>query len=310
VRPGPTVTNAGGPLAEGRFRGPGAGAPRHVRLLVSYLSIARYASSGQVQRLVTEGASTGAVRRRLERLADPRRRAGGGPLLRRLSYHRPDGRAVAVWALAPCGRILARDLVPGEPPHRQRDVGHRFLEHALLLNDVLLDLVHAAGVPPEPLAALPFRWCCEEGGALRFEMFHRALGIATGAALRPDALVTIPGRRRRLFIEAETGSQSIASRRPAHTGSALGKLERYAAFFQPGGPGAPSWYLRAFPDAFSPRLVFLVHSEERRRRVDEAVGEALRASPPAHFRAAVLTFAGAASAIGAYLAADHPRSHA
>lgn len=101
----------GQPQRRSRVRG-----DRRDRLLVSYLAMARYASCQQVERLWADGAARGTVLRRLERLSDPRRRTGGGPLLRRLAYRRTDGRLVPVWSLAPRGSELARELLPEAPP--------------------------------------------------------------------------------------------------------------------------------------------------------------------------------------------------
>jgi hypothetical protein len=56
--------------------------------------------------------------------------------------------------------------------------------------------------------------------------------------LKPDAIMTIPARRRRLFIEAETGTQSIATAHPDKTGAVLSKLDRYRVYFT---RSATSW---------------------------------------------------------------------
>ena len=94
----------------------------------------------------------------------------------------------------------------------------------------------------------------------------------TRAVLKPDAILEIPGRRRRLFIEAETGTQSIVTAHPDRTGAIVAKLQRYSRFF--GGRSSysgPTWYRDAFPDDLAPRLVFLVHSDQRKERVVKAV---------------------------------------
>lgn len=51
------------------------------------------------------------------------------------------------------------------------------------------------------------------------------------------------------------------------------QLRRYSEFFSTSGVrgGGATWYERAFPDGFEPRLLFLVHSNERRERVRRAV---------------------------------------
>jgi len=70
-----------------------------------------------------------------------------------------------------------------------------------------------------------------------------------------------------------------------------------------------SWYVRAFPDGFTPRLVFVVHSLDRRRRVEHAVKACLDGTTFPEVRARmehrafeviVLTFAEAARRLLGY----------
>jgi hypothetical protein len=52
----------------------------------------------------------------------------------------------------------------------------------------------------------------------------------------------------------------------------VSKPRRYGSYFSSsGGQSNGTWYERAFPDGFEPRLLFLVHSAERRERVRRAV---------------------------------------
>jgi hypothetical protein len=53
--------------------------------------------------------------------------------------------------------------------------------------------------------------------------------------------------------------------------------------------GCGTWYERAFADAYEPRLLFLVHTAERRRKVETAVNHALGRLPPREFRVLVVT---------------------
>ncbi len=111
-----------------------------------------------------------------------------------------------VWALAPYGRSIASKQVPWLRPPAASDIGARFLEHTLVLNDVLATLVAMLRPDPgEPLCDLPFRWLCEDDESLSFRLLHPQTGRWLVSVLRPDAIMTIPARRRRLFIEAETG---------------------------------------------------------------------------------------------------------
>ena len=246
------------------------------RLLISYLAIARYASTPQVQRLVAEARDVSIVNRRLRRLSAAVNRPGESPPVRRLEFKRAEGTAVAVWALTHYGRAIAEDAVPYLRPPGRVDVGAQFLLHTLMLNDVLVDLVLALrGSEESPLAELPFRWLCENDEQLEFSIFRRDVGEARSSVLKPDAILELPGARRRVFVEAETGAHSIATADPTKYGAVLRKLERYTRFItglRPGG-GPTTFYEAAFPDGFAPEVVFLVHSEGRKAKVEGAIRE-------------------------------------
>jgi len=271
------------------------------RALLTYVGIARYASADHVHRLIAPGHSKKLVYRRLAKLCLPGGRIGQGACLRRLQYRRAEGTGVPVWALTPYGRSLVAPLVPWLPPPAAHDVGHRFLEHTLLLNDVLLWLVLALRRSEmAPLAELPFRWLAEGDEALQFRALGRHLGESFQAVLKPDAILEIPGSRRRVFVEAETGTQSIVTSHPERTGAVIAKLQRYQEFFTVRSDDLDAtWYRRAFRDDLAPRLLFLVHSPERRQRVEKAVKAAL----PTHalsFKVLVFTFDEAAGKLLSY----------
>ena len=274
------------------------------RALLAYVGIARYASADQVHRLIAPDRSKKLVYRRLAKLCLPGGRPGEGACLRRLHYRRYEGTSVPVWALTPYGRSL---VTPGLPwlPAPASDVGARFLEHTLLLNDVLLELVLSLRRSETALLAeLPFRWRAENDEVLQFRAFGHHLGESHQAVLKPDAILEVPGRGRRLFIEAETGTQSIVTAHPERTGAIVSKVRRYRQYFDVlSDDRKASWYVRAFPDGFAPRLVFVVHSLDRRRRVEQAVKACLDGTSFPEVRARmehrafeviVLTFAEAA----------------
>jgi hypothetical protein len=120
--------------------------------------------------------------------------------------------------------------------------------------------------------------------------------------LKPDAILEVPGRERRMFLEAETGAHSIASANPSVHGAVLHKLQRYAHFFTAmAGDGPATYYVRAFPDGLFPVLVFLVHSPERKRRVEKAAKDWLGAQRANSFRVRVLTFEEAAGVLAAFI---------
>jgi hypothetical protein len=68
-----------------------------------------------------------------------------------------------------------------------------------------------------------------------------------------------------------------------------------------GGDGAVTYYGRAFRDELFPVLVFLVHSADRKKRVEKATKEWLGAQPSASFRVRVLAFDEAAGALAAFI---------
>ncbi len=262
------------------------------RLLLAFLGIARYSSRLQLQRLVADDRDRSIVYRRLRKLCSRGDGPGEDAYLRRLEFRRPEGTAVPVWTLSPFGRAVAEASVPYLRAPASQDVSHQFLEHTLLLNDVLLGLVLALRASPDAsLAELPFRWLCENDDVLEFQALQRQTGTLGKAVLKPDAILEIPGHRRRLFLEAETGAHSIATANPQAHGAVLQKLQRYTQYFAAlAGDGPATWYARAFTDGFFPVLVFLVHSVARRKRVERAVTETLGEHRDGRFRVRVLTF--------------------
>jgi hypothetical protein len=273
------------------------------RALLAYVAVARYASAEQVHRLLFDGSSKKQTYRRLAKLCQPGGRLGEGACLRRLQYRRVDGTPVPVWALAPFGRAVAEREVPWLGAPAATDIGARFLEHTLMLNDVLAGLIlRLRSSATARLPDLPLRWHAENDDALSFHVLDPRTREWQRAALKPDAVVDVPARRRRLFIEAETGTQSIATANPERTGAVLAKLARYRTFFTAPADGSSStWYQRAFVDGCEPRLVFLVHSDRRRHKVEGAVQSALGRLPPREFKVLVLTFEEAPRALAPYV---------
>jgi len=270
------------------------------RILISYLAIARYASTLQLHRLVADGCDISIMYRRLRRLSAEVNRPTESPPVRRLGYKRSEGTAVAVWTLTQYGRALAEDAVPYLRPPGKADVSAQFLLHTLMLNEVLVDLVLALRRSPEsPLAELPFRWLCENDELLEFGIFRQDLGQTRTSVLKPDAILELPGPRRRLFVEAETGAHSIATANPLSHGAILKKLERYARFIAGLSPssGPTTFYEAAFPDGFAPELVLFVHSDGRKAKVEAAIREWSRGRGLDDLTVRVLTFRNAPAEI-------------
>jgi len=273
------------------------------KALLSYVGIARYATADQVHRLFFEGRSKKQTYRRLAKLCAPGGGLGQGACLRRLEFRRSEGTGVPVWALSAYGRGIAGECVPYLRPPAEHDIGHRFLEHTLLLNQVLVELVLSQrAFDLAPLAQLPFRWYAEDDETLQFTRHVGPERARAQSVLKPDAILEIPARRRRLFLEAETGTQSIATANPTRSGAILVKVRRYTDFFIGRTERvSETWYRAAFPDGFTPRIVFLVHSKERKARVGEALRRELNRMHDEYFKVLVFTFAEAASALGPYI---------
>jgi hypothetical protein len=268
------------------------------RILLSYLGVARYASTMQLHLLVADGLDVSVMYRRMRRLSATVNRPGQYPCVRRLQFRKADGTAVVVWTLTPYGRSIAESDLPYLRPPSKADVGYQFMLHTLMLNDVLLDLVLCLRrASSARLAELPFRWLCENDQILEFSIFRHELGKTRTAVLKPDAIMEAPSSRRRLFLEAETGTQSIMTADPAHSGAVVKKLERYARFFTGlvPGSGPSTFYANSFRDGYAPELVFLVHSDGRKAKVEGAVRDWSRGRGLEEFVVRVFTFKAAST---------------
>ena len=274
--------------------------------LFGYLAVARYLSAAQVQKLVADHASPQVAYRRLRRLCQPSRHGLDQPYLRRYDFRRPDGVNFPMWALSPLGWAEAEKVVPYvTQPRTPRELGWQFLQHELLLTDILVELIRALRKAPEaPITDLPFRWFSEPEDQLAFSLYDSEGGLMTPAALRPDAILEAPGIPRRFFIEAETGAHSITTVSPLNYGVVLKKLQRYAAYFTGfvEKVSDATWYSRVFPDRLFPELVFAVHAVGRRERVEGAIKKYLGdAKPVVPFAVRVMTFREAPDVFSALL---------
>jgi hypothetical protein len=284
------------------------------RALLAFIGVARYVSAEQVHRLYFEGKSKKQTYRRLSKLCQPGGKPGEGPCLRRLEYRRSEGTGVPVWALAPYGRIVATRCYPFLRPPAAHDVGHQFLEHTLVLNDVLAGLVlKLRRSLVEPFAELPFLWLSEDDEALQFNWNPqgRISSEYFKAVLKPDAVIESRVRSIRLFLEAETGTQSITTATPGKSGAITNKVRRYARFVHGLKPGTmKTFYKVAFDDTFVPRLVFLVHSAERKASVEKVLKDEFGKNLDDEFNVFVFTFEEAPAALASRILGGRPQSTA
>ncbi len=175
------------------------------------------------------------------------------------------------WTLTAAGFVGAEDLIR-LPPYPTEPVRPQFLEHMTWLNELFVALASAGGVPLRR-AAFPFRWVPDTG---RWYAIRPRFDIGgKPRCVVPDAIVEFHGAQRRVFVEAERGTHTIVPVSTAKTGATIVKLDRYTGFFRDRtefGSDATS-YAAEFGDTLSPELVFLVHTDGRKGRVEKAIAE-------------------------------------
>src|SRR4051812_1468137 len=239
--------------------------------LLAHVATARYLTLSQLKRVVfvkslvakqgvrasgKEGPSDVVCRRRLMKLC-----AGRAPYLRRLQYRDHEGVAVAVYASELLGHSIARQVLSRAPPALGQDVKAQFLEHTLRLNDLYVALAEGCARQRVPPSRYPFWWNSTEIAGLPWQERSDRTGRMEERRLAPDAVLQLAAERVRIFLECEMGGHPLIRRDENALGSALSKLNRYAAFVVEGGP--QTFYAQKYPDGWRAELVFLVHSEER-----------------------------------------------
>jgi len=263
--------------------------------LLAILGMARYLTTVQVQKLGLVGTGPAIdyknVCRRLRKLTE-------GCLVRRLVAKRWGGAELAVWTLTPDGLAVAGSVCSFLRALPQKDVSTHFLEHTTLLNDTLVDLVVVLRTSPlAPLTDLPFRWLPEEENPLQFAHYDDERGGLKTSAIKPDAILELGPLGRRLFLEAETGTQSISTADPLNTGAVISKVQRYSAYCSrfADRERKRTFYERDFLDGLFPELVFLVRSAARQQRVEKAIEKWKGAQRLDRLGVRVFTFEGAAA---------------
>ncbi len=261
--------------------------------LLAVLAEARCLAADQLRRLFFRSRTESVMRQRLRKLA-----AGERALLKRVEWYDRTG-AKRAWALTPAGYVEAERFAETEVEVPRDDIGAEFLDHHVLLTDLLVGLLAApvdAAVAKLNLssrrgqqvgsiyarAAHPaFSWCVVGDRELPWKQPSGAKLEAR--VLRPDAFLTVPGRRRRIFVESECGTHTIVSASASKTGATMAKMDRYEAFCSlVSGPATRrTWYAERFPDGLKPEVLFLVRSTVRQASVQRALDAWKRAHPTA-----------------------------
>jgi len=266
------------------------------RLLCAHLALVRYLTRGQLWRLAYPGRSESVVSHRLKVLVSlgflRHTRASGEPL----EFRALDGRPVEVWALTLDGYRMALSVLGELPKVPTQDVGAPYLQHATGLVEFYLSMVGAgperlgsknrrgtrsaptspANLPPAPL---PNGWAWVAGEMVRFPIAKKVKGIAPERLyLQPDSIIEWPGKRSRMFVEWETGTNPIVSQKSA---ALLSKFNRYEEFFRGFAEfnEGRTWYAQAFPDGWSASVLVVLHSERRKQNVASALRDWCQQDP-------------------------------
>lgn len=241
------------------------------RELMRALACARFLSHAQIGALIFAGKSRPVVARRLHSLA------GNGtslrtPYLRQLEFRDYSGLRRSAWTLAERGALLVSDVFGG--PSR-RTLSARYLEHALLTNDLFVALARsfAPADLPVTMARLPFRWLGPDRVRLDWQSYDQALGRARDRLIVPDATLELPALKRRFLLEVESGENPLQAA-DKHNATST-KLSAYASMLT--GVADPTakqtWYARAFPDLWQPEVVFLSLSAARRDSILKVIAK-------------------------------------
>lgn len=255
------------------------------RQLLMSLAEARMLSSRQVGELFFPARSENALRSRLRALE----LLG---VVARTSSRRLEGAPEICWSLTAHGQRVVEGWLGEELPENataQVD----FVEHSVFCAELFVRLLSA------PLAARvakvdvnagrlerqkqlgqlyarvehrSWRWV-GAGAALQLPWKEYSHGKAQDRLIRPDALLEFPRSKRRVFIEAETGSQPITSKNVRRLGATDAKLDRYLAYWTGLADAAArvTWYQQRFTDGFTPELVLLLPAGQRLKNVEAAI---------------------------------------
>jgi hypothetical protein len=92
-------------------------------------------------------------------------------------------------------------------------------------------------------------------------------------AIRPDAILTVPSARRRVFIECETGTPTLVPARKDRHQATVHKAARYETFLRglADVPRRLTHYAAKYPDGWAAEVLFLVPTDGRRASTEAAL---------------------------------------
>jgi len=292
------ATEAAGvvPVASGRAKPPTAAKlTDRDRDILGLLVLARYLTAAQVHRLAFDGKNLSLAYRRLLKLS----KENGQPAFVEQRFFRTyDGNRVAVWAPTPHAMPAAVRRAGGELPELPKhEVGAQFLEHLVQLNELLVVLWWTSSRCPKAVHPA-LRWIPSDRVRLPWGEYEMREGRVQQRVIQPDAVLELPGQRRRYFLECEMGTQPLSPGPGNAQGATLSKAERYHAFLTTfsGAGFRDTYYSVQYPDGFSPEVLFLVLTPGRASSVNAVLstwGE--KAMGPRRSSMRALTFEAAAT---------------
>jgi hypothetical protein len=229
-------------------------------------------------------------------------RASSPALLRCFPFRSFDGERLHLWALTPAGYRVAGDELGLTLRVPRTDIGAQFAEHFVLLTDLLVQLLRPRLGTGASLRDLPFRWDVVGDVDLPWRETDTT-GESRTRVLRPDAVLTLPEVKRRLFIECETGSNTLVPEGPRRRQAVANKLDRYDTFvsgFADAG-SHETHYQHHYPDGWPCEVLFLVRTERRQRNTESAVSAFLTNRPEVRFAARAFLLSQAVSHVSGLL---------
>jgi hypothetical protein len=196
----------------------------------------------------------------------------GGASLRRLRFRAYDGAPLVLWSPTLTGFAIAQHELGRDLTLPRGGNGIAFAEHFVALTDLFVGLVRPFFLGSTPLWELPFAWDVADDMRLPWKEPTEA-GALRDRAIRPDAVLTVPSARRRVFIECEMGTHTLVSVRKDRHQATVHKARRYETFLA-GVADVPkrlTHYATKYPDGWAAEVLFLVPTEGRRASTEAAL---------------------------------------
>jgi hypothetical protein len=266
------------------------------RTLLAALGLCRALTLDQVVELLGNPRDTRTVHNRLRALAGDTGNVKlpnlGTVMLRRLRFRAFDGAPLVLWVPTHIGLAIAQRELGREVSVSRTDIGVAFAEHFVALTDLFIGLARPYVLAGGPIGELPFLWDVAEDTRLPWrEPASDGSGQPRDRAIRPDAVLTLPSARRRIFIECETGTHTLVAFRKDRHQATVHKAQRYETFLAglADVPNRVTHYAQKYPDGWAAEVLFLVPTEARGLSTEAAIASVtVTAASHATFRVCTL----------------------